>query len=239
DESAIKQAFKDMGLGYVVPEKVYRLKRNRNAPTSAPRKMKVVLAGHHEQKLVLEEKKLLKEYEEWNGVYFQASRPLDERMAESVLRSQGGVLNERLHGKQWRNQLDNAVTMVKFWNGKLWNAKRNDPGQYWRRVSVIPDADLPPPPPRQRSQSQRVTTQRPQAAAQPPVMAAWPPVVKAQPQVVAAQPPVVAVQPPVVAAQPPVVAVQPPVGAAQPSVVAAEPQVVGLQGNESGGKFRL
>ncbi|MCP3663643.1 MAG: hypothetical protein GY696_14330, partial [Gammaproteobacteria bacterium] len=36
DESAIKQAFKAVGLGYLVPEKVYRLKPNRNAPTSHP-----------------------------------------------------------------------------------------------------------------------------------------------------------------------------------------------------------
>ncbi len=139
--------FRDIGLRHIEPVAVYRLNANRVAVPTPPRKVKVILSSHHEQNTVLGEKKVLSEYAAWNGVYIDPSRPIDERKAASVLRAQGRIMNEHLHGENWREKLDDATEMVKYFDLKLWTARRADPQQDWRRVRVIPANELPPPPP--------------------------------------------------------------------------------------------
>ncbi len=151
DNNTVAELFRDMGLGHVKPERVFRCNPTKTlSATPPPRKLKVVLAGHHEQKLVLQEKRVLKEYDQWDRVSIEPSRPLEDRIADSVLKSQGRIMNEKMHGKKWEElqpELDNVVEMVKFSYGKLWHSRRDSPGEKWRKIRAVREEELPPPPP--------------------------------------------------------------------------------------------
>ncbi len=107
------------GLRQIKPKNVHRLECKRAAPAGAvPRKTNEAPSGPNKQKKRLdisENNQLLKKIEDWNGVCFQTSCPLEERMSESVLISQCGVLNGPLHRK---DTLENAVEIVQYRVGK-------------------------------------------------------------------------------------------------------------------------
>ncbi len=155
DATTIRTVLRDMGLRHIEPENNYRLPRGKFADKVRPRKVKLILSDHHHQKIILEEKRLLKGNVDWNDVFFIPSRPLEERMVESTIRAQARVMNENIHGSNWRQCLDTAIEMIQYRDGKLWLAKRHNSDQNWKRVSVIPEAELPPLPTRQTRSTPR------------------------------------------------------------------------------------
>ncbi len=170
DKKSIAKMFEDIGLDYIQPERIYRLKRGKFANKSSPRKIKVVLTGHHDQRVILGEKNVLAAKEEWKKVYVEPSKPIDTRIAESTLRAQGRQMNKDHLGNEWKEKLDSsAIEMVQFRFGKLWICKKNAPGanKKWDRVREVETEELPTLPAKQESPSNSPKRERSHSAQEP------------------------------------------------------------------------
>ncbi len=142
-DSEIRVILDEIGLQHVTPEETHRMRRGKGVDPSEPRKIKVLLASHGCQQLIVQSKGALSRSKKtsFHGIFIRESQSKEDRNAGFLLRETSRRMNQDLLGEDWKNKImpDGGSALQKFGirGARIFQFTRNDVAAKWPKWGIL------------------------------------------------------------------------------------------------------